>query len=184
MNNSVFIKMVKNCFGAAGMVALSGSICNVGYSFVIRRKFSTSNFWKDCVTSGATITLYIGEVCHVYFKKSIYSMVIIWYYKIRSRCSYSFLTYLRSTHFLDVYSHPTLKVCRYLLASEECIDEKNHKIRLMFGNGLRPQIWTNFVSRFRIPNIVESYASTEGNRIFFIVWFRIYSIRYYSYKKT
>ena len=32
----------------------------------------------------------------------------------------------------------------------------------MFGNGLRPQIWSSFVSRFNIPMIIESYASTEG----------------------
>ena len=33
----------------------------------------------------------------------------------------------------------------------------------MFGNGLRPQIWTKFVQRFNIPNIAEFYGSTEGN---------------------
>ena len=49
-------------FSSAGMVALSGSICNVGYQFVIRKKFSASNFWKDCDSSGATVSLYIGEV--------------------------------------------------------------------------------------------------------------------------
>ena len=35
----------------------------------------------------------------------------------------------------------------------------------MFGNGLRSQIWSNFVARFRIPKIIESYASTEGKTI-------------------
>ena len=47
---------------AAGMIALSGSICEVGYRFVIRQKFSSDNFWKDCIKHNATVALYIGEV--------------------------------------------------------------------------------------------------------------------------
>ena len=31
------------------------------------------------------------------------------------------------------------------------------------GNGLRPDIWDAFKSRFRIPRILEFYAATEGN---------------------
>ena len=33
----------------------------------------------------------------------------------------------------------------------------------MIGNGLRPQIWTQFQKRFNIPHIYEFYGSTEGN---------------------
>jgi len=33
----------------------------------------------------------------------------------------------------------------------------------MFGNGLRPQIWEEFVKRFNIPKIAEFYGATEGN---------------------
>jgi len=33
----------------------------------------------------------------------------------------------------------------------------------MFGNGLRPQIWQKFVTRFKVPKIAEFYGSTEGN---------------------
>ena len=31
------------------------------------------------------------------------------------------------------------------------------------GNGLRPEVWETFKTRFRIPRILEYYASTEGN---------------------
>lgn len=43
------------------------------------------------------------------------------------------------------------------------MEEKEHKIRLMFGNGLRGEIWPEFVNRFGIQRIGEFYGSTEGN---------------------
>ena len=55
------------------------------------------------------------------------------------------------------------EICRYLLNTPECNEETQHRVRLMFGNGLRPQIWTAFVNRFKIPNVAEFYGSTEGN---------------------
>merc|ERR1719369_382135 len=54
-------------------------------------------------------------------------------------------------------------ICRYLLITPHCKEEAEHKVRLMFGNGLRSEIWSDFVERFNIPNIVEFYGSTEGN---------------------
>lgn len=41
--------------------------------------------------------------------------------------------------------------------------DNQHKIRMMFGNGFRAQLWTQFVSRFNIPQVMEFYGSTEGN---------------------
>ncbi|HCE21612.1 MAG TPA: long-chain-acyl-CoA synthetase, partial [Hyphomonas sp.] len=32
-----------------------------------------------------------------------------------------------------------------------------------FGNGLRPEIWTEFRERFNIRHLVEFYAATDGN---------------------
>jgi fatty-acyl-CoA synthase len=55
------------------------------------------------------------------------------------------------------------ELCRYLVNSPEHPQEREHKIRLAFGNGLRPEIWTEFQKRFRIPEILEFYGSTEGN---------------------
>ena len=40
--------------------------------------------------------------------------------------------------------------------------EKQHSVRLALGNGLRPQIWEEFQSRFGIKQIGEFYGSTEG----------------------
>nr|XP_045610957.1 long-chain fatty acid transport protein 4-like isoform X4 [Procambarus clarkii] len=55
------------------------------------------------------------------------------------------------------------EICRYLLNTPEKPEDKRHNIRLMFGNGLRPNIWKDFQSRFSIPRISEFYGSTEGN---------------------
>jgi solute carrier family 27 fatty acid transporter 1/4 len=55
------------------------------------------------------------------------------------------------------------EICRYLLTVPVCPEEKQHKVRLMYGNGLRPQIWEPFVTRFGIQQIGEFYGATEGN---------------------
>ena len=41
--------------------------------------------------------------------------------------------------------------------------EREHRLRLACGNGLRADIWENFKARFAIPRILEFYAATEGN---------------------
>jgi fatty-acyl-CoA synthase len=55
------------------------------------------------------------------------------------------------------------ELCRYLLHSPGQEIESGHALRLVCGNGLRPEVWEPFKSRFRIPRILEYYASTEGN---------------------
>ena len=61
------------------------------------------------------------------------------------------------------------ETCRYLLAAPPQIDpvtgenlDKKHKVRIAFGNGLRPDIWNRFKERFGIETIAEFYAATEG----------------------
>lgn len=50
------------------------------------------------------------------------------------------------------------------MAVHENSDVKiQHKVRAMFGNGLRPQIWTKFMQKFKIKEIFEFYGATEGN---------------------
>jgi fatty-acyl-CoA synthase len=55
------------------------------------------------------------------------------------------------------------ELCRYLAGQDEAPDETRHKLRLAFGNGLRPDVWATMVGRFRVPRILEFYGSTEGN---------------------
>ena len=50
-----------------------------------------------------------------------------------------------------------------LSANARPLTRPDSQIRMMFGNGLRPQIWEQFQKRFNIPKICEFYGSTEGN---------------------
>ncbi|OQR73578.1 long-chain fatty acid transport protein 4-like [Tropilaelaps mercedesae] len=99
---------------AGGILGTSQSVV-FGNSGVVVPKFSSSNFWTDCIKHKCTVAQYIGEIC------------------------------------------------RYLYIQPERQTDKQHRIRLMFGNGLRPQIWADFKARFGIEHIREMYGSTEGN---------------------
>jgi fatty-acyl-CoA synthase len=59
------------------------------------------------------------------------------------------------------------ELCRYLLNSPECAEERAHKIRACIGNGLRPDIYEAFQRRFGIRAVLEFYGSTEGNAVMF-----------------
>ncbi|XP_044727406.1 long-chain fatty acid transport protein 4 [Chrysoperla carnea] len=101
-------------YHSAGGVLGAGQALCYGITVVTRKKFSASNFWKDCIKYNCTVSQYIGEIC------------------------------------------------RYLLTQPERPEDKQHKIRLMYGNGLRPQIWEAFIKRFNVK-IIEFYGATEGN---------------------
>jgi fatty-acyl-CoA synthase len=55
------------------------------------------------------------------------------------------------------------ELCRYLVNSPHQPMETEHTLRIACGNGLRPEVWVPFQTRFKIPRILEYYASTEGN---------------------
>ncbi len=102
-------------YHTSGGVAALGTTLTVGGAVIIKREFSASEFWADCVKYEATMFQYIGELC------------------------------------------------RYLLNSPEAPEEREHKIRICVGNGLRPDIWQKFQDRFALPRILEFYGATEGN---------------------
>lgn len=54
------------------------------------------------------------------------------------------------------------ELCRYLLHAPASSHRTGHRIRMCCGNGLRPEVWTEFQKRFEIPGILEFYAATEG----------------------
>jgi len=97
-----------------GLVGIGPALLNGG-RLVLRKRFSSTHFWADVKSSGATLFVYIGELC------------------------------------------------RYLVNAPEQPGERDHKLRLAWGNGLRPDVWDEFQKRFAVPRILEFYGSTEGN---------------------
>ncbi|KAM8804699.1 long-chain fatty acid transport protein 2 [Eudromia elegans] len=55
------------------------------------------------------------------------------------------------------------EVLRYLCSVPQRKNDQDHRVRLAIGNGLRGDIWREFIQRFGNINILEFYASTEGN---------------------
>ncbi|GAB1868759.1 Long-chain-fatty-acid--CoA ligase [Camponotus japonicus] len=102
-------------FHTAGGIIGAGQALLRGVTVVLRRRFSVSKFWSDCIHYECTVAIYIGEIC------------------------------------------------RFLLMAPPSQNDRKHKLRLMIGNGLRPQIWESFVKRFGIKRIGEYYGATEGN---------------------
>jgi fatty-acyl-CoA synthase len=109
---------VFNCLplyhSTGGLVGVGAALLNGG-RLILRKRFSSSSFARDVRDSGATMFVYIGELC------------------------------------------------RYLINSPPTEDDAKTKLRLAFGNGLRPDVWPDFQSRYKIPQILEFYGSTEGN---------------------
>ncbi|XP_006208419.2 long-chain fatty acid transport protein 2 [Vicugna pacos] len=99
---------------AALMIGLHGCIL-AGATFVLRSKFSASQFWDDCRKYNVTIIQYIGELL------------------------------------------------RYLCNTPERPNDRDHKVRAALGNGLRGDVWREFIKRFGDIYVYEFYASTEGN---------------------
>src|SRR5205823_6287506 len=55
------------------------------------------------------------------------------------------------------------ELCRYLLRLPPTAHDRDHRLRVAAGTGLRPDIWTAFQQRFGIARIIEMYGATEGN---------------------
>jgi fatty-acyl-CoA synthase len=86
-----------------------------GGVFASRRVFSARAFLDDVRRHGATMFVYVGEMC------------------------------------------------RYLLALPPDARDRDHRLRVAAGAGLRPDIWRRFRERFGIARIFEMYGATEGN---------------------
>ncbi|XP_017297454.1 very long-chain acyl-CoA synthetase [Kryptolebias marmoratus] len=55
------------------------------------------------------------------------------------------------------------EVMRYLCSTPKKDNDRDHRVRLAIGNGVRAEIWREFLHRFGNIRILEFYASTEGN---------------------
>ena len=62
------------------------------------------------------------------------------------------------------------EVCRYLLNQPAKDTDRAHRVRVIIGNGLRPEIWEEFTGRFGIGRVAEFYGASEGNTGFINVF--------------
>lgn len=92
--------------------------------------------WTNCVASGATLVL-----------SRKFSLTKFWPEVHESGAT------------IIQYVGETL---RYLLSAPPSKLDKGHKVRLAYGNGLRPDIWNEFKTRFDIPTVSEFYGATEA----------------------
>ena len=55
------------------------------------------------------------------------------------------------------------ELCRYLVDQPPAVDDNQHSVTKMIGNGLRPGAWREFKTRFGVRHICELYAASDGN---------------------
>lgn len=55
------------------------------------------------------------------------------------------------------------ELCRYLINQPANNQDKQHKVKVMIGNGLRPGVWGDFKKRFNIDKVMELYSASESN---------------------
>jgi acyl-CoA synthetase (AMP-forming)/AMP-acid ligase II len=97
------------------------------------------------------------------------AMFIGWSAVLNSGAAMALRRKFSVTHFWDdvrrfgaTHSVYIGELCRYLLNGEPGPGDRDHNLRCMMGNGLRPDIWHEFQERFGIPEIREFYGATEG----------------------
>jgi citronellyl-CoA synthetase len=134
MTNGRFMK----AYGAAGLACLQLSKKD--------RAYVTLPFYHGTALAIAWGSILAGDACLIMSRK--FSASEFWDDVRRTK----------ATAFCYVG-----ELCRYLLAQPESVDDKNHDIKMMFGNGLRPNLWKPFKKRFGIKKVMEFYGSSEGN---------------------
>ncbi|KAM6226136.1 long-chain fatty acid transport protein 2-like [Porphyrio hochstetteri] len=55
------------------------------------------------------------------------------------------------------------ELMRYLCNTPKRDNDRHHRVRLALGNGLRAEVWKEFLQRFGPISIWEFYGATEGN---------------------
>ncbi|TNF25958.1 MAG: long-chain-acyl-CoA synthetase [Deltaproteobacteria bacterium] len=58
------------------------------------------------------------------------------------------------------------ELLRYLLNQAPSPRDRDHRLRFITGNGLRPELWTAFEERFGVERIYEFYGASELNIAF------------------
>lgn len=150
---------------AGGLLGI-GQALLYGNTVVLRRKFSASQFWDDCKLHQCTVCLASPRLASDPIRlPSDRFFISEFRICVRFRCTctvvYSVCTFIES--FGIQAAQYIGEIARYLLAQPAKAVEREHRVRLVFGNGLRAQIWHEFIERFGVEQIGEFYGATEGN---------------------
>ncbi|ETN39042.1 uncharacterized protein HMPREF1541_07084, partial [Cyphellophora europaea CBS 101466] len=57
------------------------------------------------------------------------------------------------------------ELARYLLNAPPSPMDKQHNVRMVWGNGIRPDVWEAFRQRFGVETVNEIYGATDGNSV-------------------
>lgn len=137
-----------------------------GCAFTMQRLYSTLFLWRASVTQSAgpdgerwysCMPLYHGTSAICLIVNLVTGTSVALGKRFSGRNFWRDVRDSRSTTFVYVG-----EAVRYLLAAPESPDDKNHHVRRMYGNGLRPDVWERFRERFAVPEVVEFFNSTEG----------------------
>jgi citronellyl-CoA synthetase len=58
------------------------------------------------------------------------------------------------------------EVCRYLMNQPPRPDDADNPMKMVIGNGMRPDIWKEFKARFGVDKVFEIYGAAESNLYF------------------
>nr|XP_023840460.1 long-chain fatty acid transport protein 6 isoform X1 [Salvelinus alpinus] len=120
----------------ASLLGIGGCI-QLGATCILKKKFSASQFWKDCVKHNVTVFQYVGELCRYLVNQTA----------VRRYIHHSGSSWL----------------CRYLVNQPAVPEESAHKVRVAAGSGLRADVWREFARRFGKINVREAYGLTEAS---------------------
>lgn len=101
------------------------------------------------------------------------ALTVSWSSAVNSGCTLALSRKFSVSNFWDEIRHHRATVfiyigelCRYLLNQKPDAGDRDHQIRAVTGNGLRPDIWHEFKQRFGIDAICEFYGASECNLAF------------------
>ena len=101
------------------------------------------------------------------------ALTVTWGGVLTAGCTLALARSFSASRFFDDIRHHQAtafcyigELCRYLLRQPPRADDRDHRVRVATGNGLRPDIWDEFKQRFGIDHICEFYGASEGNLVF------------------
>ncbi|MGH8458507.1 MAG: long-chain-acyl-CoA synthetase, partial [Nevskiales bacterium] len=101
------------------------------------------------------------------------ALTVTWSAALGAGCCVALTRKFSVTRFWDEVRHYEAtafcyigELCRYLLNQPPSPHDREHRVRVIVGNGLRPEIWDEFQQRFGIQHIAEFYGASECNLAF------------------